>query len=195
MFPFRLVVLPFFKWSHIQKKLSPKSPGAIKASKQQLTINTEVIFAPTKRWFCDSSIETAIITTTITHTQRPGFFQPKPLSKKVIYFTSTSDPHHDISKQPRGCCEMSCWGKVGTLARVSLFSPIIIFDHKIDAVRVIAPGITHTEPREISITHNHANPHCPEAGSKHAKNMSVRLLAPPVIHSWVNRTHVKDARG
>ena len=46
---------------------------------------------------------------------------------------------------------------------------MLIFDHKIDAVRVIAPGLAHTEPCKISITHNHANSHCAEAGSKHAK--------------------------
>ena len=33
----------------------------------------------------------------------------------------------------------------------------------------IAPGIAHTEPCKISFTHNHANSHCAEASSKHAK--------------------------
>ena len=42
-----------------------------------------------------------------------------PPGKKNRNYLTSSDPHHDISKQLRDSCEMSCWGKVETLAQVS----------------------------------------------------------------------------
>ena len=111
---------------------------------------------------------------------------------QILKFFTSSDPHRDISKQPCGCCEMSCWGKVETLAQVSLFSPTLMFDHK------IAPGSCHCTWHHSHRTMQRYQPHITmhhshraEAGGKHAKNMSIRLRAPPVKHFGMNRTHVK----
>ena len=105
-------------------------------------------------------------------------------TKKKLYFES-SDPHHDISKQPRGCCDMSCWGKFQALAQVPLSCPTLMFDHK-----VICPSTQLTSSHLASLNQNHAKTYeaccvagvCAESGHKHAKNMSVRLRAPPVKH-------------
>ena len=51
----------------------------------------------------------------------------------------------------------------------------------------IAPGIAHAEPYKISFTHNHANSHCAEANSKHAKTCQYT--------TWPHRIAVEVRRG
>ena len=56
----------------------------------------------------------------------PGMWSTQILKRMNILsknYSTSSDPDHDISKQPHGCCEMSCWGKVDRIAKVPLFVP------------------------------------------------------------------------
>ena len=75
-----------------------------------------------------------------------------------------------------------------TAAQVSLFSPMRCFAHKIDALPVIAPGITHTEPCKISFTHYRAKYHS-HTVQRHAANMPQHVnIAPGTKHTKHTKT-------